>query len=132
MPQRVFDTSVLIAQWRRHCHAPIDQYVAEDVVQWAAKLQQIHRASHVLTPVEIEFVAGVTNRVELRLARVFVDQFKNADEGKVLSEDWVGARKMAERIPRSGRPRQLGDCLIAAIAKRLKLEVITFDGGFPK
>jgi hypothetical protein len=34
-------------------------------------------------------------------------------------------------VPRNGKPRQLGDCLIRAIAARLKYDVQTVDGSFP-
>lgn len=129
---RVYDTSVLIAKWRQRCYAPIQRYTAKDAVEWARELERIHGASHISTVVEIEFLAGFTNRSEMKLARLFLGHFANADEGRILKADWDKARNLAERIPRDGRPRQLGDCLLAAIARRLTLEVVTLDAGFPK
>jgi predicted nucleic acid-binding protein len=49
----------------------------------------------------------------------------------ILPEDWQEAIRIASRVPRSPAPRQLGDCLIRAIAHRLKYEVFTSDMNFP-
>jgi predicted nucleic acid-binding protein len=60
------------------------------------------------------------------------EEFRLADDGAVTMEDWEEARRLAVRVPRVGRPRQLGDCLIRAIANRLRLRVKTFDIGMPR
>lgn len=50
-----------------------------------------------------------------------------------LQEDWKKARQIAERVPRNGKPRQLGDCLIRAIAARLKYyDMQTADDSFSR
>lgn len=79
----------------------------------------------------VEFIAGVTNSVELALTRAFLEQFKVIDAGKISVEDWEETRRLAQRVPPTSKRRQLGDCLIAAIGERLHYDVIRFDKGFP-
>jgi predicted nucleic acid-binding protein len=38
---------------------------------------------------------------------------------------------LVRRVPPDGSRRQMGDCLIRAIADRLNAEVLTRDAGFP-
>ena len=86
-----------------------------------------------MTPVYIEFVAGARTAVELELSRAYLAGLEIVDAGRILKEDWEKARQLAERVPRDGKPRQLGDCLIRAIALRLKYyDVLTADDSFPK
>ena len=103
-----------------------------DARMCAHELIEAEGSSLIVSPVMIEFLAGTQSKDELRLARAFIDSFEIADQGKFLKRDWVEAKRLAEHVPRSGRPRDLGDCLIAALANRLKLEVRTGDSGFPK
>ena len=85
-----------------------------------------------MTPVYIEFIAGARSAVELELSRAYLAGLEVVDAGRILKEDWEKARKLAERIPRNGKLRQLGDCLIRAIAARLKYyDVLTADDSFP-
>lgn len=49
---------------------------------------------------------------------------------KILSQDLDQARRVAERIPRDGKRRQLGDCLIGAMALHLNYDVVTLDRRF--
>lgn len=99
---------------------------------WARGLIALEATNAILTPVYIEMVAGVTSSQELRLTRAFLKPFNIADEGKILAQDWDRAREIAQRVPFDKRKRQLGDCLISAIAKRLKSEVVTREKRFPR
>jgi predicted nucleic acid-binding protein len=75
----------------------------------------------------VEFIAGVRSSVELKLARSFLYEFVTVDKGKVTEDNWGRAMQFAARIPKDGKPRELGDCLILAIADRLKHDVQTLD-----
>ncbi len=86
----------------------------------------------IVTPVVVEFVAGARKSRELELFRAFLACFDVIDRGQILPADWQAARRVAERIPRDGKPRQLGDCLIRAIARRLNYEIDTADQTFPR
>lgn len=132
MPRRILDTSVLIRHWHS-CGggAPSDKTVAE-ASKWGKDLFEIQRSRAILTPVYIEFVAGTTSQHEQKLARSFLEQFDIVDKGDILKQDWSEARRLAERIPSSRKRRQLGDCLIRAIANRLRYEVLSFESSFPK
>ena len=50
--------------------------------------------------------------------------------GYVYTIGHVKAKRLAERVPRDGRRRQLGDCLVQAIANRLRYEVFAIDTFF--
>jgi hypothetical protein len=102
-----------------------------EAVDWARDVTEKYGTQAIVTPVFIEFVAGTRGEHELKVARAFLGEFRIADEGAILYEDWITARRFAERIPRDAKPRQLGDCLIRAIAKRLRRDVISLDRGFP-
>jgi predicted nucleic acid-binding protein len=131
MPKDVFDTSVLIRRWERRGGHTSSGTTERHVKQWARELIQAYRADLILTPVYVEFVAGVTSARELALARAFLAEFTVADDQKITPADWRNAVRIAQRVPRDGQRRQLGDCLIAAIADRLGLNVITLDLRFP-
>ncbi len=77
-------------------------------------------------------VAGATNRQELRLTQAFLEEFRCIDSGRIPQQDWTEAVRLAQRVPRDGSPRQLGDCLIQAISKRLRHQVATHDARFPR
>ena len=80
-----------------------------------------------VTPVEIEFLCGVASSHELRLTQGFLSRFEVIDQGIVLSSDWADARRLAQWIKDESLHRQLGDCFIVAITKRLRLELISLD-----
>jgi predicted nucleic acid-binding protein len=93
-------------------------------------LAALHGTSATVSPVIIEFLAGTTSANELMLARAYLDVFVVIDHQQTPPQDWQEAQRLAQRVPRDGRRRQLGDCLIRAIANRLKHEVISYDQGF--
>jgi predicted nucleic acid-binding protein len=131
MPKTILDTSVLIGFWQyMRSGRPLIEVALEDAIQWGRRLAR-ERSAAIVTPVCVEFVAGVRSSHELRLARAYLAQFQIIDNCRILKRDWTEAQRMAERVPRDGRPRQLGDCLIKAIADRLNYDVDSSDEAFP-
>jgi predicted nucleic acid-binding protein len=129
----VLDTSVLIRHWRaRRTGKSWAQVKDTDAEAWASLLIEIEDTNAIVTPVRIEFLCGVRDQWELGLARAYLKPFHSIDKGKTLVADWREAQRLAERAPRNGRPRDLGDCLIKAIASRLNHQVRTFDAGMPQ
>ena len=122
---------MLIWAWhafRRKAQGPVGSREPEER---ARRLIDLYKTDAIVTPVRIEFVAGARDTQELEAFRIYLAMFDNVDEGRILPEDWSEAIRYAEWIPRDGRSRQLGDCLIRAIARRLKYGVWTQDSGFP-
>src|SRR5438105_14327240 len=109
MRRKVLDTSVLLSHWRSRLGAVTSKTIA-DAEDWARELSTLRKSNAIVTPVYLEVVCGVTSVHELRLARAYLDQFRVIDGGAILAEDWLEARRLAERIPRNRRKRQLGDC----------------------
>lgn len=133
MSQRVFDTSLLIRHWQRSRSAHSGRKLSvADARRWAKDLIELRQTQLIVTPVVIEFLAGARDGRELSLHRAFLDEFHIADEGHITNDDWLLSKRLAERIPRDGAPRDLGDCLIRAIAERLHLDVDTLDKGMPR
>jgi predicted nucleic acid-binding protein len=110
----------------------LGESTVRDARRWARELIQIEETDAIVSPVALEMLCGARDAHELRLSVAFIEEFRLADLGRVISEDWKEARRLAVRVPWNGRPRQLGDCLIRAIANRLKLRVKTFDTGMPR
>jgi predicted nucleic acid-binding protein len=132
MKKLVQDTSVLIKHWRNSRAGTLSGTTVADVGIWARSLIETQGTNAILTPIYIEFVCGVTNRHEMNLAHAYLDQFEIIDQGDITRADWILARRMAERIPAESSRRGLVDCLIKAIAVRLRREVQTFDLGMPR
>ncbi len=128
----ILDTSILIGHWQRRRKESRREIKSQDVMAWAKELIDLYQTNAIVTPVYVEMVAGVTSSFELKLTRVFLSQFQTMDEGKTLPQDWALAIQMAQRIPENKKPRNLGDCLIRAMARRLKYEVKTLDKNFPR
>jgi predicted nucleic acid-binding protein len=128
----VLDTSILLHHWHRSVSRPLEQLTIDDARKWAREVIDFQESDAVVTPVALEVICGARSAHELRLTKAYLDEFRLIDGGKVTVEDWNEARRLAQRIPRDGRPRQLGDCLIRAIAKRLKFLVRTLDTGMPR
>jgi predicted nucleic acid-binding protein len=129
----VLDTSVLVRHWRGsrtgRTSAQIREIEADD---WARALIEIEETNAIVTPVRVEYLCGVRDQWELGLARAYLKPFQSIDQGKTLVADWREAQRLAERVPKNGRPRDFGDCLIKAIALRLNYQVRTFETGMPR
>jgi predicted nucleic acid-binding protein len=127
----VLDTSVLLSWWRRRRqgrrYADIKK---SEISQWGKQLAELHQTDAIVTPVYVEMLAGTSDRRELAFTRLFLDCFRCIDEQRTPAVDWEEAIRLAGRIPRQPRPRDLGDCLIRAIANRLNYGVLTHDAGF--
>ena len=129
MAKRIFDTSYLIGHWRIFPKAT--KRTTDNMRAWSEKLIDQYGTRQIVTPVYIEMVAGVTSSDELRLTQAYLDPFEIIDEGKIPKRDWDEAKVMSQRVAPKGGKRQLGDCLVRAIAKRFNCEVLTSDKGFP-
>jgi len=131
--RRVIDTNILINHWRRMSqNSNWDQVTREIVHLWADRLIKMESSNLILTPIGIEFLCGFTYHLEMQFAKDFLLKFQFADGGEIRSEDWSTALSLAERIPKNQKRRQLGDCLIASICKRLRLLISTADINFPR
>src|SRR5262245_33876297 len=132
MKKVILDTNILIAHWRRHFTCPRKKHRAKDAERWARELIKARQTDAIVTPVYVEMVCGALDQHELHLTLVFLDRFRRVDEGAIPPQDWQNAIQMAEKVSRGAEPRDLGDCLIRAIANRLGYEVKTEDHGFPE
>jgi predicted nucleic acid-binding protein len=133
MRRFVLDTSVLVRHWRgSHTGKTSTQVKAPEAESWVRRLIEIEDTNAIVTPVLLEFLCGVRDQAELALARAYLKPFQSVDKGKTLVADWREARRLAERVPKNGRPRDFSDCLIKAIASRLNYQVRTFDTGMPR
>jgi predicted nucleic acid-binding protein len=132
MKRRVLDTSILIGHWRLPRGKTLAGRSARDVAAWAQEVIALYRTDAILTPVQIEMLAGVMSAQELPLAQAYLGEFRCLDEGRISPADWEEARRLAQRVPRDGKPRSLADCLIRAVASRLRHEVESVDSGFPR
>jgi predicted nucleic acid-binding protein len=131
MRRKCLDSCVLINHWQRCSGGSVAGWSPAEAATWAMKLIDMRGTRAIVTPVYLEMVAGTRNKHELMLTRQFLKQFKLVDDGNVVPEDWTEARRLAERIPRNGRRREVCDCLIRAICNRLGYDVDTLDEGFP-
>jgi predicted nucleic acid-binding protein len=134
---KILDTSILIHHWhqalQRARTSPSANRTGEQTVRsWARDLARVRQSKAILTPIYIEFMAGAKSAKDIRLFRSYLSEFVILDDGKVFKTDWDVALQIAERVPPDGKPRQLGDCLIRALARRLNCEVVSKDVAFPK
>src|SRR5437660_193519 len=123
MKKVVLDTSVLISFWRQRRAAALVNNSAKQAESWGRDLVRLHDTDAIVTPVYIEMVAGTMNRHELSLTKAYLKTFRCIDQGNILSRDWQEAIRVAQRIGRQPLRRDLGDCIIRAIADRLHHEV---------
>ena len=130
MRRSILDTNWLCKLWQDRAQRPLSHWSREDSRRWAKELIEIRGTNAIVTPVALEFLTGVRPG-EADLAQTYLDEFDILDGGKIPREDWERAKKYAQRIPRDGKPRDLGDCLIKAIADRFGRDVDTRDKRFP-
>ncbi len=131
MTKNVLDTSVLLHWWNQRRSRHRGPVTAAHARAWGRELAAIEETTIIVTPVLLEVVGGTTSTAELRLMRAFLEPFECVDGQRITARDWEEARRLAQRVPRDRRPRQLGDCLICAIANRLHYKVRTDDTAFP-
>src|SRR5271165_2478850 len=116
MSRRILDTNLLIEHWRtclkRSKRRRLSQISESDVKAWAQDLVDLEDSNAVVTPILLEFLCGVRDETEMKLARAFLKVFNVIDRGRILDEDWQDARRIAERVPPTGASRDFGDCLI--------------------
>jgi predicted nucleic acid-binding protein len=146
MRQRFFDSTKLMTELKK---LRFDSTRA-DAERLDSKLIEIYDTKAIVSPVEIEVLAGVRDPHELELTEFFLGQFEIIDQRHIPPQDWEEARRIAKRVLKYDRdvsrrhrkrrrqanpktePRQLGDCLITAIANRLHYEPITDDKGMER
>jgi len=131
MPKRILDTGRLINFWHSKLQGGSLDNVTQDMVKgWARELVNLRESNAIVSPVEVEFLAGARNGHELELFRAFLAVFEVVDAGHTLPQDWQKAKQFAQRVPHDGKRRQMGDCLIKGIAERFKRDVDSPDKRF--
>ncbi len=132
MKKAVLDTSVLIRHWLNRRGRMRGEVTVAVVKRWARELIELERSDAIVTPVYVEMIAGVSDKRDLLLTKAFLNEFRCIDAGLIPEQDWRETVRLAQRVPHDSKPRQLGDCLVRAIANRLKYNVTTFDTGFAR
>jgi predicted nucleic acid-binding protein len=128
----VLDTNILINFWIKKIKGKrLADLTRSDAARLARELIKLHGTNAILTPIYIEYVCGEGHAHAVTLARAYLQAFDLVDEGRILEQDWEEAKRIAHRVLPDNSPRQMGDCLIRAICKRLHLEILTADRRFP-
>lgn len=130
MARLCLDTQILILDFNRH--KPLTGKSEKDAQEWARSLIDQYQAPWSVSPVEVEFLCGISNEHERRLREAYFAQFQIADGHSTTPVDWQEARRIAKHAGHEPKPRDLGDCLILAIAKRLRLSIETRDVGMTR
>lgn len=126
--RKILDSCKLIAWWRKKGGRPAD---FDEARSWADELIALYGDAGIVSPVYLELLGGASTAEDARLVEAFLSTFPLLDSWQIATEDLQVATRIARRIPRNGRPRHLGDCLIRALADRLRCDVETDDDGFP-
>ena len=130
MPKPVLDTNILIAHFQKF--RPFDGKSPLDAEEWAKVLIADKETNAIVSPVEVEFLCGVLNQTETVLREGYLRAFRLIDDRKTLPADWEEARRVAKHPGFHAGPRDLGDCVIAAISERLHCAVISDDKGLSR
>jgi hypothetical protein len=131
MRKVILDTSVLLRWWNQCRSRHRGEITPAHAERWARRLIALHDTDAIATPVFLEVIGGTTSAREGRLMRSYLAPFQCIDEQRIPPQDWRDATRKAQRVPNDRRPRDLGDCLIRAVADRLTYEVLSYDQGFP-
>lgn len=132
MARQVLDTSVLVAHWHTRRQRVVRLPGLSDSLAWAADLAKLYQSRSIVSTVYIEFICGAKSAAEVELFEAYLAHFDVVDGWIVTKSDLRAAAQIARRVPRDGKPRQFGDCLIRAIAMRLKYDVRSVDRRFPR
>lgn len=132
MRRHILDTNILVGHWKKCGGDRLAAMAAADGRDWGRELVDLYDSNLILSPIYIEFICGARNQLEYKTAQAYLAAFTVLDEWNVTPDDLREARRLAQRIPRDGRPRQLGDCLIRAMASRFGADVKTLENRFPK
>jgi predicted nucleic acid-binding protein len=129
MPKRLLDTNILIQHFNSF---PAEREKTEGALRnWGEELVEIHSTKSICSPVIVEMLAGTRNPRDLELHRAYLSAFEVIDQRNIPSTDWQNAERFASRITdgkgQSSKARDLGDCLIRAIAERLHCDIVTGD-----
>ena len=128
----VLDTNVLVSFWRRQqVRTETATPSPAEARRWADALAASAGSRTILSVVYLEFLGGSGRREETTAYEAFLDALDVADGWSIDDRDLAEARRLAARVPADRRPRGFADCLIRAIANRLRLPVQTADGGLP-
>lgn len=121
-----FDTSHLIRHWHQKSgKKDAEVFSKADVEGWAGELIRLHETRFICTVVRVEFLCNTYGGTKLQRAREFLDCFHVVDEGELKRSDMEQAEKFAPARKNDRKPtRQLGDCLIAAVYRRLSYQMI--------
>ena len=132
MNRTVLDTQQLVTFWRKRQTATGDRTPAPEVAaEWGRLLARRTGTDAILSLTYLEFVGGAGSGEELKAYRAFLATLEVVDGWDMRPVDLEDARRRAERVPPSRRPRGAVDCLIRAVAGRLGYAVRTRDQGFP-
>jgi predicted nucleic acid-binding protein len=132
MARRVLDTNILINFWNTKVRGKrLRDFKRADAMRWGNELIKLQGTDAILTPIYLEYVCGEGHAHAVTLARAYLQPFDLVDEGRILEQDWDEAKRIAQRVLPDNSPRQMGDCLIRAICKRLHIEIFTADRRFP-
>jgi predicted nucleic acid-binding protein len=117
MSRVLIDTSAWV-QFFRHGEGPIADEVA-----------RLIEADEAWTtgPVVAELLHGTRSDRERRELSTLLETLSYAD---VLRADWEAVGDLLRRLREKGRTLPLSDALIASVAKRLDLTVLTLDAHF--
>ncbi len=121
-----FDTCNLIHQWRRKSgESRGKSFSKEEVEGWADELIQLHKTSAICTVVRLEFLCNTDGKEKLQRAREYLDRFRVVDAGELTRDDLKLAEIFApRRVSDLKGSRQTGDCLIAAVYRRLNYSMV--------
>ena len=123
MARIILDTNILIKHW----HDQRLRSTVQSPSRWAKVVIHNYGTNYIVTPVRIEFLSGTRSASEDAMAREFLAEFSVLDKGHISDRDWQLAEQIARRVPQNGKPRQLGDCLVLAIAKRFGCAIVSAD-----
>jgi predicted nucleic acid-binding protein len=115
---KILDTNVLINHWHRFPGR--EERTPASLRAHAEELIEVQGTKAILSPVLIEFLAGALSKNELNLYQAYLGPFEVLDRGEIPRQDWKEAERLAQWIKLDGRKRRLGDCLIQAIASRIR------------